>query len=278
MKTRKIKTGVVPNGDTNTTPGKGDRNLAASTGRASAARFIKPRLSLRDQQAQLKVAKFKENILAVEVAVDNAEVVAEVVDVAGSFVEDLGVALDIDADTVGDTEADTVGDVDADTVGDGVVFNAGDDGDDNEVGANIDGENGAPSKFVVGYSDDTLVLDIGLDKLGTLLGLTNSIQFIPSKFLSKTRKVFLLVMRKLTKDISSVDLWKKFLFLPAVILGNYCGDMKHEFELRLEQLLQDWNFKLGDLVKREDAFGAEVISEAELIERINKSFVPFTDM
>jgi hypothetical protein len=39
MKTRKIKTGVVPNGD---------RNLAASTGRASSARFIKPRLSLRD--------------------------------------------------------------------------------------------------------------------------------------------------------------------------------------------------------------------------------------
>ncbi len=42
------------------------------------------------------------------------------------------------------------GDIDADTVGDGVVFNAGNNGEDNEVGANIDGDNDAPSKFVAG--------------------------------------------------------------------------------------------------------------------------------
>jgi hypothetical protein len=65
-----------------------------------------------------------------------------------------------------------------------------------------------PSKFVVGYSDQTLILDVDLGKLGTLLGLTNS-----------TRD------EKLTRDISSLELWKKFLLLPLIILGNYCGEM-----------------------------------------------------
>jgi hypothetical protein len=66
------------------------------------------------------------------------------------------------------------------------------------------------SKFVWGYSDDTPMLDIDFDKFGTLLGLTNSIQFIPDKYVTKTRKVFIGVMRLLVVSIHDIMLWKKF--------------------------------------------------------------------
>ena len=113
-----------------------------------------------------------------------------------------------------------------------------------------------PSKFVAGHSDDTKILDIGLDEIGALLGLTNSIRFIPEKYVKKTRRVFIKFLRMLVENVVSVIFWKKFLLLSTVLLGGYNGedDMKTEFDLRLELLLNDdWdNFTLGRYLKREN--------------------------
>ena len=113
-----------------------------------------------------------------------------------------------------------------------------------------------PSKFVSGYTNETLILDISLDRIGTLLGLTNSVRFIAEKHLKKTRLVFIKYMRALLDDDKSVNCWKKFLVLPTVLFGGYLGEnnLKVEYGLRLELLLvDDWSsFTLGKFLKREN--------------------------
>jgi hypothetical protein len=128
------------------------------------------------------------------------------------------------------------------------------------------GEEMAETNFVDGYSGDTLVLEIDLDKYGTFLGLTNSLRNIPEKFIKKTRAVFIKYLRELIKNITVLVSWKKVLLLSIVLFGGYCGEstMKSQYEVRLEQLLSDnWDsFSLGMFRKRENSV-AQVEQSAE---------------
>src|SRR4051794_27621772 len=99
--------------------------------------------------------------------------------------------------------------------------------DDDLDGIRMEGtisRNVEPSNFVTGYSNETGMLEVDFDKIGTLLGLTNSIRFIPEKFVKKTRKVFIKFMSLVVTEKHLVLHWKKFLMLPTVIFGGYNGE------------------------------------------------------
>ena len=153
---------------------------------------------------------------------------------------------------------------------DGIGNGSGDDGDDGIGIGGIGNRVVEPSKFVDGYSDATLILDVDLRKIGTLLGLSNSIRFAPEKFSKKTRQVFIKFMRLVVENSRVVIHWKKFLLLATVIYGGYNGEnsLKAEIDLRLEYLLDDnwYNFTLGNFLKREN-LGAAILESDDSKEK-----------
>ena len=74
--------------------------------------------------------------------------------------------------------------------------------------------------FVEGFDANTLLLEIPIDKLGTLTGLNNSLTFIPEKLVKKSRKIHYMYLSRIRDHHESVLNWRKYHLLPVVICAN----------------------------------------------------------
>jgi hypothetical protein len=116
------------------------------------------------------------------------------------------------------------------------------------------------SKFVEGFSDTTLLIDVPFSKFGTFLGLSNSLTYIPDKLVKKVRSVYIFIMQKLVNSMdledepTQISLWKKWLLLPIVLFCHPSKCNKRCMNMRMERILaDDWSsFQLGSYVKREE--------------------------
>ena len=105
--------------------------------------------------------------------------------------------------------------------------------------------------FVEGFDANTLLLEIPIDKLGTLTGLNNSLTFIPEKLVKKSRKIHNMYLSRIRDHHESVLNWRKYHLLPVVICANNSlGKQRKEgISTRLSLLeADDWSkFTLGSL-------------------------------
>ena len=112
--------------------------------------------------------------------------------------------------------------------------------------------------FVSGLNENSLLIDIPMDKIGSLLGLRNSLTFIPSKLVKKCRKVHNLYLERIRDEPNSSIHWLKYYLLPTVMYANLPSTSRKNDLLSRLQLLEvdDWmSFKLGSLGLREDFSG-----------------------
>jgi hypothetical protein len=120
---------------------------------------------------------------------------------------------------------------------------------------------------VNGVNEDTLLIDIPFDKFGSLLGLRNSLTFIPSKLVKKCRKVHNFYLARIRDEPNSAIHWLKYYLLPTVIYANLPSKERKNDILKRLLLLEndDWtSFKLGSLGLREDYRGRkEACNEAQ---------------
>jgi hypothetical protein len=101
-------------------------------------------------------------------------------------------------------------------------------------------------------SGDTLLVDIPMDKLGALEGISSSVSFIPDNLVFKVRKVFMTYLDKCMHDKTVLAEFKVFL-LPVVLFDNVsrnAKELKMAMKMRLELLEKDdWSeFRIKDMV------------------------------
>ena len=105
------------------------------------------------------------------------------------------------------------------------------------------------------YNLETKLLDVDPRHYGILSSLSNSITFIPEKYVRKTRKVFSMYMQRIIDDPTELH-WKKFFLLSAILFDNestkLLKDRKSLLMSRLLSLEQNqWDsFTIGSLSKR----------------------------
>jgi len=95
------------------------------------------------------------------------------------------------------------------------------------------------------YSLETKLLDVDPNHYGILASLSNSITFIPEKYVRKTRKVFSMYMQRVIDDPTELN-WKKFFLLATILFDNdstrLLKDRKSLLLSRLVSLERDeWN-------------------------------------
>lgn len=112
-----------------------------------------------------------------------------------------------------------------------------------------------PSHLVEGIHNDQPLINIPLEKLGTLLGYLPSLEFIPERLVRQVRHVYNYVMEQLLSHRNNptsdeyVLWWKKFVLLPMVLLSPLKkSDVKRHAQLVLRD---EWPFKLSDFRARE---------------------------
>jgi hypothetical protein len=104
--------------------------------------------------------------------------------------------------------------------------------------------------FVNGFSSHTLLLDIPIDKLGTLVGLQSSITFVPDNLKKPWSRCMAKYMDILRNDIENPMAWKKFFLVTTVVCSNSSPIMRKKvIREKIKLLLADnWNhFTLGSL-------------------------------
>jgi hypothetical protein len=112
--------------------------------------------------------------------------------------------------------------------------------------------------FVAGFDASTKLLDIPCNQMGTLVGLGNSIKFIPDNLIGEVRAVWIkqleAVFNSSTQDAQSLNLKKLFL-LPVILFDNHgrAAEVKATMKSRLNQLFRnDWEaLTLGCLNMRQ---------------------------
>jgi hypothetical protein len=149
---------------------------------------------------------------------------------------------------------------------------------DNIAGLGIAGVELGASKYVFGYGPDTKLLDIQLKETGTLLGLSNSLSFIPQKHIKLVRKVYNKYMSKVIEFVNDVVAWKKLILLGVVVFGSYYtkgNHLKTTMESRLNSLMADnWDsFVLGMFVRREEPWGDVVVDEVQQLNKVTTKLV-----
>jgi hypothetical protein len=105
--------------------------------------------------------------------------------------------------------------------------------------------------FVNGFSSHTLLLDIPIDKLGTLVGLQSSITFVPDNLKKPWSRCMAKYMDILRNDIENPMAWKKFFLVTTVVCSNSSPIMRKKvIREKIKLLLADnWNhFTLGSLL------------------------------
>jgi hypothetical protein len=121
------------------------------------------------------------------------------------------------------------------------------------------------------YSLETKLLDVDPNHYGILAGLSNSITFIPEKYVKKARKVFSMYMQRTIDDRTELS-WKKFFLLATILFDNdstrLLKDRKSLLMSRLVSLERDeWDsFTFGSLSKKKsrDASSATAFTTDEI--------------
>ena len=115
-----------------------------------------------------------------------------------------------------------------------------------------------PRNFVQGLDDSTNLLDIPCEQIGTLVGVRQSIKFIPGNLTVLVREVYITLLQAIFSAVDepqAVLAIKKY-FLASVILftnrDNSNADNKTEMKTNAKMILEDqWTFTLGGLHSRQ---------------------------
>jgi len=100
-----------------------------------------------------------------------------------------------------------------------------------------------PANHAEGCNGDTLLIDIPWDKMGTLLGLTDTYEWIPTRFVSRCAKAFTHVIGRLLAE-KTLLWWKKLFLLPRVLFSRID---KATLSVFIKQVFDDkWDFRLSD--------------------------------
>lgn len=116
------------------------------------------------------------------------------------------------------------------------------------------------------YTENTKLLEISPEHFGFLASVGNSATFVPERYVKQIRKVYNKYMIQIVSE-PSVDNWKKFLLLSAIIydtdFSQQLRTRKDNLLGRLEQLLDDnWdNFTIGSLSEKRKRERSEVSEE-----------------
>lgn len=112
--------------------------------------------------------------------------------------------------------------------------------------------------LVPGLDDSTNLLDIPCEQMGTLIGVRQSIKFIPSNLVVLVREVYITLLQAIfsAADEPQAVLAIKKYFLSFVILftnrDNSNADNKTEMKSKAQMILADqWTFTLGGLHSRQ---------------------------
>ena len=123
------------------------------------------------------------------------------------------------------------------------------------------------------YNLATKLLDVDPNHYGILAGLSNSITFIPEKYVRKTRKVFSMYMQRLIDDPTELN-WKKFFLLSTILFDNdsmklLLKDRKSLLMSRLVSLERDeWvSFTFGSLSTRKSRDASDTTFTNEQINK-----------
>ena len=110
-------------------------------------------------------------------------------------------------------------------------------------------QEGPPIKFVEGIRANTHILQIPLDKYGTLLGLVPSMAFIPEKFKNRIRDAFIWVMGEVIRSPHDISNWKKLILLPSLILTRCSKTILNKRLLDIRS--NNWNVTVHDLLSHQ---------------------------
>jgi hypothetical protein len=98
--------------------------------------------------------------------------------------------------------------------------------------------------YAAGVNQNTLLIEIPADKIGTLIGITTSFKSINFKLLPQTTNLFLKYIIVMINNPTSVLAWNKFLLLPALLFTAKKTSTLKEIMSKLEN--DDWrSFTLG---------------------------------
>ena len=105
-------------------------------------------------------------------------------------------------------------------------------------------------RFALCHMHDMNLLDLDFVDIGVIVGLSNSIAYIPQAYVKKTRRVFIQILEGMLTPRSTPDklvYWKKWALLPTVLFSSLEMNRKQEYATRLDSLLnEDWTrFTIG---------------------------------
>ena len=130
------------------------------------------------------------------------------------------------------------------------------------------------NQFVPGVNEYTLLIDIPLEDLGTLVVLQNALTDIPQNHLKRVRQVFIKYMEMVIADPKDELKWKKLLLLPTVLFvpkidKGTKGGLSHVIQL----LLNDkWNeIRIGHFRMKIQRVQSEHPTDTELAEKEEKN-------
>jgi hypothetical protein len=130
---------------------------------------------------------------------------------------------------------------------------------------------------VQGIAVETKLIDIPLDKFGTLIGLRCTIMKIPPKAIKIHRNIFIHVMQELLvshykQEDEELLWWKKFFLLPTILFSN----KSIQEQVSYANLIREdrWDFKLSDFSPKQATQQLRILeSDPALIANRNTKLV-----
>jgi hypothetical protein len=104
--------------------------------------------------------------------------------------------------------------------------------------------------FITDFNSSTLLIDVPIDKLGTLVGLQSSITFVPDNLRKLWSRCMTKYLEAVRSDITNPMVWKKFFLVATVVCSNNSPLMRKQLIREKINLLlmDDWSkFTLGSL-------------------------------
>jgi hypothetical protein len=122
-----------------------------------------------------------------------------------------------------------------------------------------------------GVSGATLLIEISIDRIGALKGISSSALYIPKKLIPKARNVYSKYLRDCVEKKTALAELKLFLF-PIVIFNNVSkAELKKSMATALAQLEKDdWSFfRIMDTVAKADRrHQSEPVLRAKMEKRV----------
>ena len=74
--------------------------------------------------------------------------------------------------------------------------------------------------FIADFTSSTLLIDVPIDKLGTLVGLQSSITFVPDNLKELWSRCMTKYLEMVRSDTTNPMVWKKFFLVTTVVCSN----------------------------------------------------------